>query len=69
MGGDGPNKNLWDVAKTVLKGRFIVKQAFLKRLKISNRQPHLPPKRIRKRRTKKPKVSRTEIIKIREEIK
>ena len=45
-----------------------MKQAFLKRLKISNRQPHLPPKRIRKRRTKKPKVSRTEIIKIREEI-
>ena len=44
-------------------------QAFLKKTrKISNKQPNLPPKRIRKRRTK-PKVSRRkEIIKIREEI-
>ena len=44
-------------------------QAFLKKTrKISNKQPNLPPKRIRKRRTK-PKVSRRkEIIKIREEV-
>ena len=37
--------------------------------KISNKQPNLLPKRIRRRRTKKPKCSRRkEIIKIREEI-
>ena len=36
---------------------------------ISNKQPNLPPKAIRQRRTKNPKVSRRkEIIKIRSEI-
>ena len=65
------SKNLWDAAKLVLRGKFISIQAFLKKQnktkqKISNKQPNLPPKRIRKRRTNKPKVSkRKEIIKIR----
>ena len=40
-----------------------------KKRKISNTQPNIPHKRIRNRRTNKPKVSRRkEIIKIREEI-
>ena len=47
------NENLWDATKTVLRGNFIVIQAFLKkRRQISNRQLNLPPKRSRKR-TKK----------------
>ena len=60
---------LWDAAKKVLRGKFIVKQAFLEK-KISNQQHKLPPKKNQKKRTKKnPKVSRRkEIIKIREEI-
>ena len=36
--------------------------------KISNKQPNLPPKRIRKRRTKSTVSRRKAIIKIREEI-
>ena len=46
------SQNLWDAAKAVLRGKFIAIQAFLKkeeRSKIDNP----PPKRIRKRRTKK----------------
>ena len=61
-------QNLWHATKAVLRGKFIVIQAFLKkRRKISNQQLNLLSERIRKRRTK-PKVSRRrEIIKIREE--
>ena len=61
-------QNLWDAAKAVLRGKFILIQAFLKkRRKISNQQLNPPSKRIRK--STKPKVSRKkEIIKIRDEI-
>ena len=49
-------KNLWDVAKAVLRGKFIAIQSYLKKQKkkISNKQPNLTPKKIRERRTKKP---------------
>ena len=40
--------------KAFLRGKFILIQAFLKKTrKISNKQPNLPLKRIRKRRTNK----------------
>ena len=45
-------QNLWDATKTVLKAKFIVIKAFLKkkkRRKVSNRHPTLAPKRFRKR--------------------
>ena len=46
-------QNLWDVAKAVLRGKFIMIHAFpQKRRKISNHQPNLPPKRIRGRTNK-----------------
>ena len=45
---------LWDAAKVVLGEKFIAIQAVLKKTrKISNQQPNLPSKRIRKRRTNK----------------
>ena len=56
-----------DAAKAVLRGKFIVIQAFLKKQKKINKQPNLPPKVIRKR--ARPKVNRRkELIKIREEM-
>ena len=63
-------QNLWDVAKAVLRGKFIATQSYLKKTrKTSNKQPNLTPKASRERRTKNPKVSRRkEIIKIRTEI-
>ena len=46
-------QNLWDGTKAVLRGKFITIQAFFKkRRKVSNQQPNLPPKRIRKRTNK-----------------
>ena len=43
-------QNMWDDAKAVLRGKFIVIQASLKKDgKISNQQLNLSPKRIRKR--------------------
>ena len=46
-------QNLWDTAKGVLREKFIVIQALLKKQeKISNKLPNLPPKRIRKRTNK-----------------
>ena len=42
-------KTQFSKAKTALKENFTVIQAFLKKWKISNKQPNLPPKRIRKR--------------------
>ena len=43
-------KNLWDAAKLVLRGKFIAIQIFLKKIrKISNKQPNLQLKIIRKR--------------------
>lgn len=59
-------QNLWDTAKTLLRGKFIGILAYLK--KQENSQPYFMPKGTRKRRTK-PKVSRKKgIIKIRVEI-
>ena len=44
-------KNLWDIAKDALREKFMVIQAFLKKKKrkISNKQPNISLKRIRKR--------------------
>ena len=51
---DTTSQNLWDATKAVLRGKFIAIQAVLKKTrKISNQQPNLPSKRIRKRRTNK----------------
>ena len=43
-----PRKNLWDAAKAVLRGNFIVILAFFKKKtrKISNRESKILPKRI-----------------------
>ena len=63
-------QNLWDVAKAVLRGKFIAIQAYLKKpekSQINNLTLHL--KAIEKEEQTKPKVSRKkEIIKIRAEI-
>ena len=42
-------KNLWDTAKAVMRGKFIAKQAYLKKTNthrnISNKEPsHTPPR-------------------------
>ena len=37
-------QNLWDSAKTVLRGENIAIQAFLKKQKVSNTQPNLTAK-------------------------
>ena len=45
-------QNLWHAAKAVLRGKFIAIQSYLKKQeKISNKQPNLTPKAIRKRTT------------------
>ena len=44
-------RNLWDAAKLVLRGKFIVIQSYLGKQKISNKQPNLTPKATRERRT------------------
>ena len=36
-------QNLWDTKKTVLRGKLIVKQAYLKDSNISNKQPNPTP--------------------------
>ena len=63
-------KNLWDAAKTVLSGKFIAIQSYLKKQETSqiyNLTLHL--KQLEKEKQKYPKVSRRkEIIKIRSEI-
>ena len=63
-------QNLWDSVKAVLRGRFIVIQAYLK-----NQEKHqvnnltLHQKKLEKELMKNPRVSRRkEIIKIRSEI-
>ena len=63
-------QNLWDAAKSVLRGTFIAIQSYLKKQEISQiNNLTLTPKAIRERRTKSPKVSRRkEVIKIRSEI-
>ena len=51
---DTTMQNLWDAAHVVLRGKFMVIQAFLKKTrKISNKPPQPPHKRFRKRRTNK----------------
>ena len=57
-GNENKNKtiqNLWDAAKAVLREKFIVLQAYLRKekKKTSNKQRILTPKRTRKGRTKK----------------
>ena len=63
-------QNLFDATKAVLRGKFIVIQAYLKKQEksqINNLTLHL--KELEKKEQTKPKVSkRKEIIKIREEI-
>ena len=63
-------QNVWNVAKAVLRGKFIVIQAYLKKQEtsqINNLTLHL--KQLQKEEQKNPKVSRRkEIIKIRSEI-
>ena len=63
-------QNLWDVAKAVLKGKFIAIQAYLKKQEKSQiNNLTLQLKELEKEEQKKPKVSRRkEIIKIRSEI-
>ena len=39
-------QNLWNTAKAVLRGKFIVIQAYLKNRNISNKQPNPTPTRI-----------------------
>ena len=64
------NKNLWDAAKAVLRGKFIAIQSYLKKeekSKINNLTLHL--KQLEKEEQTKPKVGRRkELINIRAEI-
>ena len=46
-------QNLWDATKAALTGKFLTIQGLPQKTKISNQQPNLPPKTIRKRRTNK----------------
>ena len=62
-------QNLWNSVKTVLRGRFIAIQAYLKKQEknqINNLTLHL--KQLEKEEMKNPRVSRKEIIKIGAEI-
>ena len=57
-------QSLWDVAKAVLRGKFIEIQSCLKKQEL-NRQHNFTPKATGKRRSKTPKISRKkEIIKM-----
>ena len=62
------NTNLWDSVKAVLRGRFIILQAYLKKQEknqINNLTLHL--KQLKKEEMKNPRVSRKkEVIKIRQ---
>ena len=68
--GNTTTQNLWDTTKAVLRGMFIIIQAFLKKeekSQIDNLTQHL--NELEEEEQTKPKVSRRkEIIKIREEI-
>ena len=49
-------QNLWDAAKAVLRGKFIVIQSYRKKTrKTSNRQPNFTPKTTGKRTKNPPK--------------
>ena len=45
-------QNLWDVAREVLRGKFIAIQSYLKKQETSNRQPNFTPKATEERRRK-----------------
>ena len=64
-------QNLWDAAKAVIRGKFLIIQSYIKKQEtsqINNLTLHL--KQLEKEEQKNPKVSRRkEIIKIRSEIK
>ena len=64
------NQNLWDVAKAVLRGKFIAVQSYLKKQEKSQvNNLTLQLKELEKEEQRKPKVSsRKEIIQIRAEI-
>ena len=48
-------QNLWDVAKAVLRGKFIAIQSYLKKQETSPiKKPNLTPKAIREIKTKNP---------------
>ena len=56
-------QNLWDAARAVLRGKFIVIQSYLQKTrKTLNRQPNFTPTTTGKRRTKKRR--RKKLIKI-----
>ena len=62
-------QNLWDTAKAVLRGMFIVTQAFLKKRNNSNKQPKPMPTRLKEQQQRQPRACRRkEIIKIRAEL-
>ena len=58
-------QNLWDAAKAVLRGKFIVVQSYLKTQEILNKQPNFTSKATKARRKKKQKskLSRRKEIK------
>ena len=63
-------QNLWDTIKSVLRGKFIAIQAYLKKQeKTQINNPTLHLKQLEKKEMKNPRVSRSkEILKIRAEI-
>ena len=63
-------QNLWDTAKTVLRGKFIAIESYLRKQEKSQKSNlNLHLKQLEREEQKKPKVSRRkEIIKIRAEI-
>ena len=62
--------NLWNVAKAILRGKYIAIQAYLKKQEVSNTQPNPKPNRLEKEQQTKPKAyRRREKKKMREEIK
>ena len=66
---ENTTQNLWDTVKSVLRGRFIAIQAYLKKQEksqINNLTLHL--KQLEKEEMKNPRVRRKEIIKIRAKI-
>ena len=59
--GNKTTQNLWDIAKTMLRAKFIAIQAFLSNKKVSGKQPNQKQsnlKELEKEEPKKPKVSR-----------
>ena len=62
------SQNLWDAAKAVLRGKFIVIQSYLKKQGKHWIEPNFTPKATGKRRTTTKNSRRTEIINIQAEI-